>query len=155
MCHLTGQVGNGAEKNQRRDAEGAEERRGEEPFLSSFSASLCESLRLCVKTVLTSAAAVPRCDSCAFSRLVPLRVLRRVHFKATQSHPKATPRPYTRHRLRSTKPPQGHPKATPRPPQGYPKATPRLPQGYPEALDPDESQEIWPQNRPGAYPRLP
>src|ERR1035441_10453391 len=39
-----------AEKNQRRDAEGAEERRGEEPFLSSFSASLCESLRLCVKT---------------------------------------------------------------------------------------------------------
>src|ERR1035441_10609007 len=34
--------------------------------------------------------------------------------KATQSHPKATLKPYTRHRLRSTKPPQSHPKATPR-----------------------------------------
>src|ERR1017187_4147118 len=110
MCHLTGQVGKAplprrgakgarernqypdllkAEKNQRRDAEGAEERRGEEPFRSSFSASLCESLRLCVKTVLTSAAAVPRCVSCAFSRLVPLRLLRPVHFKATRSHRKA------------------------------------------------------------------
>src|ERR1035441_7841936 len=46
---------------------------------------------------------------------------------------RATPRPYTRHRLRSTEQPQGHTKATPRLPQGYPKATPRPPQGYPKA----------------------
>src|ERR1035438_4703904 len=125
MCHLCRSVGNGAEKNQRRDAEGAEERRGEEPFLSSFSAPLCESLRLCVKAVLTSAAAVPRYVCCAFSRLVPLRVLRRCKCKcsagsrwpkrrvckATQSHLKAATKPYTRHILRSTEPPQSHPKA--------------------------------------------
>src|ERR1035438_8422279 len=43
--------------------------------------------------------------------------------QATQSHPKATTRPYTRHRLRSTKPPQGSTKAPPRLHQGYPKAT--------------------------------
>src|ERR1035441_7162171 len=41
---------------QRRDAKGAEERRGEELFLCSFSASLCESLRLRVKAGLALAA---------------------------------------------------------------------------------------------------
>src|ERR1039458_10110423 len=46
---------------------------------------------------------------------------------------RATPRPYTRHRLRSTEQPQGHSKATPRLPQGYPKATSRLHQGYTKA----------------------
>src|ERR1017187_5277339 len=55
------------------------------------------------------------------------------HPKPPQGHPKATPRPYNRHRLRSTKPPQGHPKATPRLPQGSTKAPPRLHQGYPKA----------------------
>src|ERR1035441_7035861 len=53
--------------------------------------------------------------------------------KATQSHPKATTKPYTRHRLRRTEPPQGHPKAPPRPPQGCTKATPRLHQTHPTA----------------------
>src|ERR1039458_10051045 len=83
---------------------------------------------------------------------------------------RATPRPYTRHRLRSTeqpqghskatprlhlgytkatpRPPQGHPKATPRPPQGYTKATPRLPQGYPKATP------RLPQGYTKATPRL-
>jgi hypothetical protein len=69
--------------------------------------------------------------------------------KATQSHPKATPRPVDRHRIGTLKPPQGYPKATPRPPQGHPKATPRLPQGYPKATPRP------PQGHPKATPRLP
>src|ERR1035441_10212778 len=43
-------------------------------------------LRLCVKAGLVSAAAVPRCVSCAFSRLVPLRVLRRCKCKCRNCH---------------------------------------------------------------------
>src|ERR1019366_66876 len=53
--------------------------------------------------------------------------------QARAKPPKATTRPYTRHRLRSTKPPQGHPKATPRPPQGSTKAPPRLHQSATKA----------------------
>src|ERR1017187_3875603 len=57
-----------AEKNQRRDAEDAEERRGEEPFLSSFSASLCESLRLCVNAVIRKAG--QRCPKPGTSQVI-------------------------------------------------------------------------------------
>src|ERR1039458_2564670 len=53
--------------------------------------------------------------------------------QATQSHPKATPRPPQGHILGIDSEVQGHPKATPRPPQGHPKATPRLLQGYTKA----------------------
>src|ERR1035441_9864491 len=49
--------------------------------------------------------------------------------KATQSHPKATPRPPQGHILGIDSGVQSHLKATPRLPQGYPKATPSLPQG--------------------------
>src|ERR1017187_5987208 len=53
--------------------------------------------------------------------------------EATSSHPKATLKPYTRHRLRSTELPQSHSKATPRLPQGYTKATLRLHQSHTKA----------------------
>src|ERR1039458_9772724 len=53
--------------------------------------------------------------------------------EAPQSHPKATTRPYTRHRLRSTEPPQGSTKAPPRLHQGSTKAPPRLHQGSTKA----------------------
>ena len=70
----------------------AEERRGEELLLSSFSASLCESLRLCVIAVLTSAAPLPRCVSCAFLRLVPLRLLRPIRGRQPASRRLGMPR---------------------------------------------------------------
>src|ERR1035438_9766710 len=54
--------------------------------------------------------------------------------KATQSHFKATTKPYTRHRLRRTEPPQSHPKATPRLHQGSTKATPKPHQGHIRAI---------------------
>src|ERR1039458_9180021 len=47
--------------------------------------------------------------------------------------PKATAKPYTRHRLRTTKPHQGHTKATPKPHQSHTKATPRPHQGHTKA----------------------
>jgi hypothetical protein len=53
--------------------------------------------------------------------------------KATQSHLKATTKPYNRHILGIDSGVQSHPKATLKPPQSHPKATPRLPQGYPKA----------------------
>src|ERR1019366_1153186 len=81
--------------------------------------------------------------------------------QATQGHHKATLRPYTRHRLRSTKPPQGHTKATlkptdsqpigtPKPPQGYPKATPRLHQGHPKARY--KPSDVGERNVQGGFP---
>jgi hypothetical protein len=69
--------------------------------------------------------------------------------KASQSHPKATPRPVDRHRIGTPKPPQGYTKATPRLHQGYPKAIPRLSQGYPKA--PPRLHQGYPK----ATPRLP
>ena len=62
--------------------------------------------------------------------------------KPPQSHPKATTKPYTRHRLWSTKAPQSHPHATPKPPQSHPKATPRLPQGSTKATPARAKAEI-------------
>src|ERR1035441_5025548 len=53
--------------------------------------------------------------------------------QATQSHPKATPRPYNGHILGIDSGVQGHPTATPRLHQGYTKAIPRLHQGYTKA----------------------
>src|ERR1035441_1925585 len=66
------------------------------------------------------------------------------HPKPSQSHLKATTKPYTRHilgidsgvqrHLKAT--PKPHPcaiRATPKPPQGSTKAPPRPPQGYPRA----------------------
>src|ERR1039458_2184942 len=71
------------------------------------------------------------------SSLSPARGGCVVAVKATQSHLKATTRPYTRHRLRSTKPHQSHTKATPKPHQGSTKATPRLHQSHTKAW------EVW------------
>src|ERR1017187_2897943 len=53
--------------------------------------------------------------------------------KGRTKPPKATLKPYTRHRLRSTELPQSHSKATLKPHQGYTKATPRLHQGHTKA----------------------
>jgi hypothetical protein len=50
------------------------------------------------------------------------------HPRPPQSHLKATSKPYTGHRLRSTEPPQSHPKAPPRLHQGSTKATLKPPQ---------------------------
>src|ERR1035438_5718072 len=50
--------------------------------------------------------------------------------EATQSHPKATPRPHQGHILGIDSGVQGHTTATPRLPQGSTKAPPRLHQGY-------------------------
>jgi hypothetical protein len=73
--------------------------------------------------------------------------------RATQSHLKATSKPYTLEYRATPRPPQGYPKATPRPPQGHPKATPKLPQGYPKATpEPGESEKWW--GRLGGWERL-
>src|ERR1019366_10240675 len=53
--------------------------------------------------------------------------------KGRTKPPKATLKPYTRHRLRSTELPQSHSKATLKPHQGHTKATPRPPQSHPKA----------------------
>ena len=42
---------------------------------------------------------------------------------ATQSHPRATPKPTARQPIRNPEPPQGHPKATLKPPQSHPRAS--------------------------------
>src|ERR1035441_291715 len=99
-----------------------------------------------IRAILIMSRNPPSCES----------VLEPKATEATQSHPKATPRPHQGHILGIDSGVQRHPKATPKPPQGstkapprlhqgYTKTTPRLPQGSPKATPgPLSSQLIRP-----------
>src|ERR1035441_8974400 len=88
-----------------------------------------------IRAILIMSRNPPSCES----------VLEPKATEATQSHPKATPRPHQGHILGIDSGVQRHPKATPKPPQGSTKATPRLHQSYTKATPrPLSSQLIRP-----------
>src|ERR1035441_9538953 len=76
-----------------------------------------------IPAILTMSLNPPSCE----------RVLEPKATGATQSHPKATPRPHQGHILGIDSGVQRHPKAPPKPPQGSTKAPPRLHQGSTKA----------------------
>src|ERR1035437_10275302 len=70
--------------------------------------------------------------------------------KATQSHLKAIYKAYTRHRLRSTEPPQSPPKATPKPPQSHIKATTKPHQSHIKATHMRPTSQVHARRKPCA-----